>query len=99
MLCNQKVPKVQWFIQGHTFASEAKVLPLKCHDLIMGEDCLEDCGQMWIDYKLKTVIFTHKGKVIVLQVVDDNTICILVSSTKLKGLLKHGTTYHCVHIC
>lgn len=89
MLCDQKVPKVQWFIQGHTFASEAKVLPLKCCDLIMGEDYLEDCSLMWIDYKLKTVIFTHKGKVIVLQ----------VGSTKLKGLLKHGTTYHCVHIC
>lgn len=61
MLCDQKVPQLQWFIQGHTFNSEAKVLPLKCYDLILGEDWLEECSPMWIDYKLKKMRFTYDG--------------------------------------
>lgn len=37
MLCDKRVPKLSWFIQGHKFVSDAKVLPLKCYDLILGE--------------------------------------------------------------
>ena len=54
MLCDQKVSQLKWFIQGHHFLSDAKVLPLKCYDLILGEDWLEEFSPMTIDYKLKT---------------------------------------------
>ncbi|WVZ89851.1 hypothetical protein U9M48_036204 [Paspalum notatum var. saurae] len=36
MDCTQYVQKLEWFIQGYTFVSEAKVLPLKCYDMILG---------------------------------------------------------------
>lgn len=55
MLCDQKVSQLQWFIQGHHFLSNAKVLPLKCYDLILREDWLEEFSPMTIDYKLKTI--------------------------------------------
>jgi len=54
--------------------SDAKVLPLKCYDLILREDWLEDCSPLLIDYKLKTMQFVYQGKNIKLQgVVNDAT--------------------------
>ena len=75
------------------------MLPLKCYDLILGEDWLEDCTPLLIDYKLKTMQFVYQGKSIKLQgVVNDATQCNPISAQKLKGLLKHGAVSHCVHL-
>jgi hypothetical protein len=41
MLREQRVPQLKWYIQGQSFGSDAKVLPLRCYDLILGEDWLE----------------------------------------------------------
>lgn len=60
MLCDQKVTQLPWFIQGDKFVSNAKVLPLKCYDLVLGEDWLEDCSPLLIDYKLKTMQFMYQ---------------------------------------
>ena len=38
MISDKKVHRLQWFIQGYQFVSDARVLPLKCYDLILGED-------------------------------------------------------------
>ena len=99
MLCDRSVSQLKWFIQGHSFVSEAKVLPLKCYDLILGEDWLEEFSPMLIDYKLKTMQITHQGKQIQLQgVIDNSTVCTPVSAHKLKGLLKHGAVSHCIQM-
>lgn len=36
--CSQRVPALQWCVQGHKFKSDARVLSLKCYDMILGED-------------------------------------------------------------
>jgi len=93
------VPKLKWCIQGQEFCSEAKVLSIKCYDLIVGEDWLEDCSPMWIDYKTKKMKCIVEGKIIELQgVLDDQTKCTQISAPKLKGLLKHGTVSHCIQM-
>lgn len=97
MICDKKVHQLRWFIQGYNFVSDAKVLPLKCYDLILGEDWLEEFSPMTIDYKLKSTQFTHESKTIKLQgVVDNTTTCTPVSAHKLKGLLKNGAVSHCI---
>ncbi|CAD6267218.1 unnamed protein product [Miscanthus lutarioriparius] len=58
--------------KGHCFVSDAKVLPLKCYDLILGEDWLEDYSPMLVDYKLKTLQFSVEGKTVHLHGVRDN---------------------------
>ena len=99
MLCEQRVPQLKWFIQGHCFVSDAKVLPLKCYDLILGEDWLEDYSPMLVDYKLKTLQFSVEGKTVHLHGVRDNpNVCTPVSASKLKGLLKHGVVSHCIQM-
>lgn len=99
MLCDLKVPQLKRFTQGHSFVSEARVLPLKCYDLILGEDWLEEYSPMLVDYKHKTIQFTHSGQQIKLQGVVDNTqSCTPVSAHKLRGLLKAGAVSHCIQM-
>lgn len=75
------------------------MLPLKCYDLILGEDWLEDFSPLLIDYKLKTLQFSVEGKIVKLQGVTDNTKeCKPVSAHKLKRLLKHGAVTHCIQM-
>jgi hypothetical protein len=39
--CDKMVPDLQWWSQGQTFESPAKVLAIKCYDLILGTDWLQ----------------------------------------------------------
>lgn len=53
---------------------------------------------MLIDYKHKTIQFSHLGEQIQLQGVVDNTnACTPISAHKLRGLLKVGAS-HCVQM-
>lgn len=38
MVSKQYIPRFQWFIRGHSFCHDARVLPLKCYDMIIGVD-------------------------------------------------------------
>ena len=38
MQCSERVPALQWCVQGHKFKSDARVLNLQCYDMILGED-------------------------------------------------------------
>lgn len=67
MLCNTVVPGLLWSSQGHTFAVDAGVLPLKCYDMIVGQDWLENCSPMWVHWKKKVMKFTYQKKRITLQ--------------------------------
>jgi len=40
MICNSIIPGLQWSSQGHSFSVDAGVLPLKCYDMILGQDWL-----------------------------------------------------------
>lgn len=94
MTCNTMVPDLSWFIQGHTFNAQARVLSLRCYDVILGEDWLEQVSPVWVDYKTKLMRVTHKEKRIQLPgVVEDHKICPSVSSTKLQGLVKNGSVW------
>jgi len=99
MICNQRIPHLKWFIQGHTFTSDAKVLPLKCYDLILGEDWLEDHSPIWVNYKTKQMTLTMSDQKIPLQgVIDDTATCRPISSVKLSGLMRRGAVSHCIQM-
>ena len=48
MVSDTFVPQLKWFVQGHTFSYDARVLPIQGYDLILGADWLEDHSPMWI---------------------------------------------------
>jgi hypothetical protein len=73
MLCDTYIPQLQWFIQGHSFSYDARVLPLSGFDMIIGADWLEDHSPMWIHWKKKILSLPHKGKRIRLRGLQPNT--------------------------
>lgn len=46
MVCDQRIPKLQWSAQGHSFTSFVGILPLRCFDMIVGADWLETHSPM-----------------------------------------------------
>jgi hypothetical protein len=51
MVSNQYIPGFQWFIQGQSFSYDVRVLPLKCYDMILGANWLEDHSPTCIHWK------------------------------------------------
>lgn len=50
MECATHLPTAQWCVQGATFVSDLKVLPLSSFDLIIGMDWLEEHSPMQIHW-------------------------------------------------
>lgn len=99
MICSAQVPELVWYAQGQTFSSTAKVLPLRCFDMIIGEDWPEEVSPMWVDWRTKKMKFTYKEQRVTLAgVMDDIDQCFQVSYKKLKGLIKHGAVTHCIQL-
>ena len=46
---NKHITGVTWWTQGHTFSTTARVLDIKCYDMVLGMDWLEHHSPMWID--------------------------------------------------
>jgi hypothetical protein len=72
MICNQRINNLQWSVQGHTFTSSVGILPLKCFDMILGQDWLEECSSMWVHWTNKLMKFTKEGIKIDLQEVTND---------------------------
>jgi len=97
MICNSIIPGLQWSSQGHSFSVDAGVLPLKCYDMILGQDWLEECSPMWVHWKKKVMKFTYQKKRITLKgVIPIVTKCTAISAHKLKDLLRRKAASHCI---
>lgn len=48
MLSNTIIQNMQWHVQGHSFIHDIRVLPLKCYDMVLGANWLEEQSPMWI---------------------------------------------------
>jgi hypothetical protein len=59
--CTKCVPQLFWWTQGHTFSTSARVLDMKCYDLLLGMEWLEQHSPMWVHWKRKKMRFTYKG--------------------------------------
>jgi hypothetical protein len=80
MLCASQVPDLQWSVQKHTFTSDAIVIPLKFFNMVLGEDWLEECSPMWVDWVKKVMRFMVNGMRITLHglrpsLTDCSSIC------------------------
>lgn len=95
--CASQVTALEWWVQGLTFTSDARVPALRCYDMIIGEDWLESVSPVWVDFKSKAMRITHKGKRIALQGVQDNTAgCLPIPAKKLQGLIRGGGVAYCI---
>jgi hypothetical protein len=58
---------LKWWLQGHTFSTDARILEFRAYDLILGMDWLEHHSPMQCDWLNKKISFVHEGKMITLQ--------------------------------
>lgn len=97
MICAYRVPQLMWTTQKHTFTSNAGVIPLKCFDMVLGQDWLEECSPMWVDWVKKILRFTVKGQRITLFGIKSRTpSCTAVCSVQLQGLIRRGAIDQCL---
>jgi hypothetical protein len=62
-----EVKDLEWWIQGQTFCTPARVLDIGAHDMILGMDWLEQHSPMQCDWANKSITFLHLGKQVTLQ--------------------------------
>ncbi|RLN34410.1 uncharacterized protein C2845_PM03G18270 [Panicum miliaceum] len=96
---NKMIADVTWWTQGHTFTTNARVLDIKCYDIVLGMDWLEQHSPMWIDWKRKKMRFNHKEQRITLTGVKDClSKCTKLEGKKLRGLLRKGRVAQLVQL-
>jgi hypothetical protein len=67
LVTDKEVHQLQWWIQGHTFQTDMKVLDLGAYDAILGYDWLKQHSPMSCHWEHKTMCFVVNGRDIVLQ--------------------------------
>ena len=99
MLSDSVIPQMQWHVQGHIFAYDVRVLPLKCYDMVLGADWLEHHSPMLIHWRKRHIRFTHNDRRILLRrVTDEPRKCSQGSTHKLKGMLKKKAITHLLEL-
>lgn len=74
MQCEQEVHGFKWWIQGHTFITDMKFVPLGGYDAILGMDWLEKWGPMTCHWEEKWIQFQHNEQLITLQGLHDKPV-------------------------
>lgn len=67
MQSNTQVSQLAWWMQGHTFYTDMRVLPLGAYDAVLGMDWLESHSPMTVDWILKFMEVPSQGKMVRLQ--------------------------------
>ena len=64
LLCTHELPDQLWCIQGVTFKTSFKILPLNCYDMILGMDWLVGNSPMEIHWAEKWFQFSNNGRTV-----------------------------------
>jgi hypothetical protein len=88
------VPKLQWYIQGHTLTSDMIVLDMGPYDAILGYDWLRENSPMQFDWRKKTIQFSVDGKQVKLQGLPPQPLeATPISANKLYNSMKGNDTW------
>jgi hypothetical protein len=60
LTCSQFIPSVEWSVQGFTFHSDLKVLPLPSYDMILGVDWLSSHSPMKVHWSQHWLQIPHQ---------------------------------------
>jgi hypothetical protein len=96
--CNSFLPGCQWSSQGHQFATDLKILPLRAFDVILGMDWLEQHNPK-IDWIHKTLSIETSTSHIQLQGRrNSQPQCSAISDAELASVCRQGAVAHLVHV-
>jgi hypothetical protein len=72
--CTHQLPQQIWDIQGHTFKTTLKIIPLRGYDVILGMDWLEAHSPMEVHWADKWLQFTLNNKTVKLHGIKKTTL-------------------------
>jgi hypothetical protein len=67
LYCSAQVKGFEWWVQGHTFRTDAKIIDTGAYDLVLGTDWLEQFSPMTCDWLAKWIEFKYNQNIIRLQ--------------------------------
>jgi hypothetical protein len=67
LTCSQFIPSAEWSVQGFTFHSDLKVLPLPSYDMILGVDWLSSHSPMKVHWSQHWLQIPHQQGIVQLQ--------------------------------
>lgn len=59
MHCSEEIPSAEWSVQGYTFHSNLKIIPLSSFDMIVGMDWLKAYSPMKIHWLQRWISLPH----------------------------------------
>jgi hypothetical protein len=74
LLTDTYVPNMEWWIQGHSFTTDMRVLDLPAYDAILGYDWLKLHSPITHNWEHKSMQFSPKGQTILLQGVQQTNV-------------------------
>lgn len=101
MSCTKQLPNCNWWVQGHSFHTNLRVLELGCYDMILGMDWLSTHSPMLHDWKNKKMSFNHLGHHICLQGIHHLLyigITTEISVSQLEQLVNANGIHHLLYI-
>jgi len=64
--CTSYIPAATWSVQGYTFSTDLKLLPLSSYDMILGLDWLASLSPMQVHWAQKWLSILYEGSTVVL---------------------------------
>lgn len=97
--CSGILPECHWWMQGHCFKSNFRLLALGGYDIILGMDWLQQHSPMKIDWNQKWLEFNYNQQLIRLMGVAQQTNhCFEISGEQLLGMAKIGAIMYMVQL-
>lgn len=99
LYCTHEITDCPWLVQGNSFQTTFKILPLKCYDAILGMNWLEKHSPMNMQWAEKWFSFHYKGETIKLQGLQpEKTKCTVISGDRLYSLQKQDEIWCVVEV-
>jgi len=97
--CTHELPDQVWLLQGKSFRSTFKILPIDSYDAILGMDWLGKHSPMQIHWTEKWLEFQHKGKLVKVQGIPPQAqVGSPISQNQLEAMEKQGSVLCCVQL-
>lgn len=76
LISDQMVPQLEWWIQGHTFSCDMRVLDIAAYDCILGYDWPKLNSPITHHWEHKTMEFMYKGQLVTIKGVNSNNLAV-----------------------
>nr|XP_027122333.1 uncharacterized protein LOC113739303 [Coffea arabica] len=67
LLCNKRIPQLQWVMQGHKFSHDFYILDIEPYDMIIGVDWMKAYSPLTFDFKKLQLVFDKEQELVTLQ--------------------------------